>query len=206
MLEARKLSCRRGDRTLFEAVSFCVQPGTLLWVSGANGSGKTTLLRALCGLLTVDCGSIAWCGEDISEIRNRYVRQVAYIGHRNALKEDLNPIENLRSLVGTVSRPIEFGSVQAALNAIGLARPCQLLPTKWLSEGQKRRVALARLWCDCWPLWILDEPFTALDAHSARVLRERLTEHVTTQGLVVLASHEEPAIRADAVHRLSLPE
>lgn len=205
MLEARELSCRRGDRTLFEAVSFCIQPGTLLWVSGANGSGKTTLLRALCGLLTVDCGNIAWCGEDIPGIRDRYVRQVIYVGHRNALKDDLNPIENLQSLLCTIGQPIEFSSVQAALDAVGLARHCQLLPTKWLSEGQKRRVALARLWCDYCPLWILDEPFTALDAHSARVLRERLTNHVSTQGLVVLASHEEPGIRPDAVHLLSLP-
>jgi heme exporter protein A len=181
-----------------------VTPGNLLSVTGENGSGKTTLLRALCGLSSPDHGSISWQGQDITELRQRYIEQLAYVGHRNALKDDLNPIENLQAITRMFGHNLTFGSARAALDAVGLGRTFHLLATKLLSEGQKRRVALARLWFCERPLWVLDEPFTALDAQSSQLLRERMQRHLENRGLVVIATHEEIGIRTGAVHQLRL--
>lgn len=204
MLDVVDLSCSRGDRTLFRSLSFEALPGSMLSITGENGSGKTTLLRALCGLSPIDHGKIAWQGRDIADLKQTYIEQLAYIGHRNALKDDLNPIENLQSITRIFGLDLSFSSARSALDAVGLGRVFHLLPTKLLSEGQKRRVALSRLWfCDR-PLWVLDEPFTALDAQSSRLLRERMQRHLENQGLVVVATHEEIRIRSSAVHRIRL--
>lgn len=204
MLEVHDLTCRRGDRILFEAVSFSVSPGTVLWVTGSNGSGKTTLLRALCGMLTVDRGTIVWYGRDISELRQQYVQQLAYVGHRNALKDDLTPIENLRLTSIIIGQAVPLEAAHAALDAVGIDRPVHLLPTKFLSEGQRRRVALARLWCCETPLWVLDEPFTALDAQATATLRERMSAHVRTGGLLVMSTHQKVSLEAGSTGCLRL--
>lgn len=204
MLNVQDLSCSRGDRTLFRSLSFTVAPGSLLSVTGENGSGKTTLLRALCGLSPVDHGLISWQGRDITELKHIYVEQLAYVGHRNALKDDLNPIENLQAITRLFGQDLTFRSARTALDNVGLGRAFHLLSTKLLSEGQKRRVALARLWFCERPLWVLDEPFTALDAQSSELLRERMEKHLAHQGLVVVATHEEIGIRTSAVHQLRL--
>jgi len=204
MLEVQDLSCSRGDRTLFQSLSFTVSPGSLLAVTGENGSGKTTLLRALCGLSPVDSGRISWQGEDVNELRQQYIERLAYVGHRNALKDDLNAIENLQAITRLFGRDIDFGTARNALDAVGLGRTFHLLATKLLSEGQKRRVALARLWFCERPLWVLDEPFTALDTYSSQLLRERLQQHLEHRGLLVVAMHEEIGIQTSAVHQLRL--
>ncbi len=204
MLDVHDLSCSRGGRTLFQSLSFTVPPGSLLSVTGENGSGKTTLLRALCGLSPVDHGRISWQGRDVADWKQNYIEQLAYVGHRNALKDDLNPIENLQAITRMFGHDLTFGSARTALDAVGLSRMFHLLATKLLSEGQKRRVALARLWFCERPLWVLDEPFTALDAQSSHLLRERMQQHLAKQGLVVVATHEEIGIRTSAVHQLRL--
>lgn len=205
MLEVRNIGCHRGDRILFDALSFSVAPGNAVWVSGPNGSGKTTLLRALVGLCPIDRGAILWQNREISDCKEEYIQQMAYIGHRNALKDDLTAIENLQAIARTFGNTIDVGTARSALDAVGLSRQCHLLATRWLSEGQKRRVALARLWFCLRPLWILDEPFTALDAHSSQIMRERLQRHMADRGFIVVASHEEIGIQPGAVHRLTLP-
>jgi heme exporter protein A len=204
MLDVQDLSCSRGDRTLFQSLSFTVAPGNLLSVTGENGSGKTTLLRALCGLSPVDHGRISWQGRDITDLKQSYIEQLAYVGHRNALKDDLNPIENLQAITRVFGHDLAFGAARTALDGVGLGRVFHMLATKLLSEGQKRRVALARLWFCNRPLWVLDEPFTALDAHSSQLLRERMQQHLENRGLVVVATHEDVRIQYSAVHQLRL--
>lgn len=204
MLDVQDLSCSRGDRTLFQSLSFTVAPGNLLSVTGENGSGKTTLLRALCGLSPVDHGRISWQGRDITDLKQGYIEQLAYVGHRNALKDDLNPIENLQAITRMFGHDLAFGAARTALDGVGLGRVFHMLATKLLSEGQKRRVALARLWFCNRPLWVLDEPFTALDAHSSQLLRERMQQHLENRGLVVVATHEDVGIQYSAVHQLRL--
>jgi len=204
MLEVQSLRCSRGDRVLFQSLSFAVSPGSLLAVTGENGSGKTTLLRALCGLSPVDQGRISWQGQDVTTLAQQYVTQVAYVGHRNALKDDLNAIENLQAITRLFGREIEYVAAREALDSVGLGRTFHLLETKLLSEGQKRRVALGRLWFCERPLWVLDEPFTALDAQSSQLLRERMQRHLAHRGLLVIATHEDVGITTSAVHQLRL--
>lgn len=204
MLEVANLSCSRGDRRLFSGVTFTVQPGGVLCVQGDNGIGKTSLLRLVCGLMSPEEGSIRWQGTDIRQWHERYVAQLIYVGHFNGLKDDLTPLENLRvsSLLAGERLPLE--SVGAALTAMGLDRSAHLLPTSVLSQGQKRRVALARLWSLTRPLWVLDEPFAALDAAAVDLLTRRLQAHVSAGGMVVLATHQEVDVAADCVRHLRL--
>jgi len=206
MLELREISCHRGDRKLFGELSLSVLPGGVLSVEGRNGSGKTTLLRALCGLTALDDGKICWQGRDITGQREQFVAQVMYLGHRNALKDDLSPMENLQASLRIAGHAITGAAARSALEAVGLGPAFHQLPTKVLSEGQKRRVALARLWCDERPLWVLDEPFTALDAHSSQLLRQRLQQHVDRKGVVVVATHQDIGLDPRVIHQLRLGE
>lgn len=206
MLDIHEISCHRGDRKLFGQLSLSVPTGRLLSVEGPNGSGKTTLLRTLCGLTTPDHGTICWQGQPIAEQREQFAAQVTYIGHRNGLKDDLTPIENVQATMQIAGHAIAGAIVHAALEAVGLGPSFHRLPTKVLSEGQKRRVALARLWCIEQPLWVLDEPFTALDARSSQLLRERLQQQVEGGGIVVVATHQAIGINPQAVQQLRLAE
>ena len=144
MLDVAGLECRRGDRLLFSGLYFTLEAGTLLHVRGRNGSGKTTLLRALCGLLTHDAGEILWNGASTRRFGEDYRRDILYFGHLNGIKGDLTGIENLRLSATLDGDPVEDERLWAALARIGLAG-CEDLPTKVLSQGQKKRVALARL-------------------------------------------------------------
>jgi heme exporter protein A len=204
MLEVIELGCSRGERRLLGGLSFTVPSGGLLSVIGENGCGKTTLLRLLCGLTSPDQGRIYWQGRDISQLKELYFAQLTYIGHRNALKDDLTPAENLRASTHIAGSGISFTAAGSALDAVGLGGKSHLLATRLLSEGQKRRAALARLWCCERPLWVLDEPFTALDAYAAQILRERLQKHLKNGGLVVLATHQEVDVEAKSVGQLRL--
>jgi heme exporter protein A len=206
MLDISELSCQRGDRMLFGPLSLSLPAGRVLSVEGPNGCGKTTLLRALCGLTTPDHGTICWQGREIAEQRERFASQVTYIGHRNGLKDDLSPMENVQASMQIAGHAVPGETVRAALEAVGLGASCHRLPTKVLSEGQKRRVALARLWCSEQPLWVLDEPFTALDAQSSQLLRDRLQQHVAQGGIVVVATHQAIGIDPQAVQQLRLGE
>lgn len=203
MLEVAALACQRGDRRLFADLSFSVGPRTMLHVRGRNGSGKTTLLRALCGLLRPDCGSIRWCGQEIHALAEDYHRELLYCGHLHGIKADLTGLENLRIAAVLDRDPVTDAAILDALARIGLAG-FEDLPTRMLSQGQKKRVALARLILSKAPLWVLDEPFTALDTDAVELLQRLLAEQVAGGGTVVLTTHQEVALTRGAIQRLTL--
>ena len=204
MLNADNVSCLRGERRLITALSFTVQRGRLLAVMGENGSGKTSLLRMLCGLLPAEQGRILWYGEDIRACRERYLASLIYIGHLNSLKDDLTPVENVTISARLVGEEISEGQTCEALEAVGLVRSIHRLPTRVLSQGQKRRVSLARLWLSPRSLWILDEPFAALDASATSLLMQQLRSHLNNGGIVIAATHQEIDVGADRLDQLRL--
>jgi heme exporter protein A len=203
MLEVLDLACRRGDRQLFAGLSFDLEPGALLHVRGRNGSGKTTLLRALCGLLRPDAGEIRWKGEDYRRLGDDYHTDLLYLGHLNGIKGEMTGIENLRVSAVLGGDQADDVRLWSALGRMGLAG-FEDLPTKVLSQGQKKRVALARLLVSNAPLWILDEPFTALDLDAVDLLQALIAEHVSENGMVILTTHQEVPLTSGRVRRLHL--
>ena len=204
VLSVNALACVRGERRLFADLSFTLAPHTLLAVRGANGSGKTSLLRMLCGLLSPAAGSIAWNGNNIHSAREEYCAQIAYIGHLNGVKDDLSGLENLRFAARTAGIVASAASVDAALRELGLDG-FQRLPCKTLSQGQRRRVALARLCLSASrPLWVLDEPFTALDTAALALTQGLIESHLQQGGMVILTTHQEAAITAPSTQLIEL--
>jgi heme exporter protein A len=204
MLEARQLECTRGERRLFSGLSFKLGRGQLLRVAGANGSGKTSLLRIMCGLLAPSAGELRWHGRPIREEREEYSRNLTFIGHLNALKDDLTALENLQFAAALSGLPAEPRHALSGLERFGVAH-CAALPAKVLSQGQRRRVALARLaLAPAPPLWILDEPFSALDVGAVVELERLLADHLAAGGMVVLTTHQEVQVVAHAVLRVDL--
>jgi len=204
MLGAIDLECVRGERTLFSGIRFSLAPGALLRVTGANGQGKTTLLRALCGLLLPAAGEVRWKGEDIRTLREEYWSDLLYVGHANALKDDLTAEENLAFACGIAGRPVPRQGIQAALSRFGLSGREQL-PVRALSQGQRRRAALARLAvAEAQPLWILDEPFAALDAAGVELVLSLAGEHLARGGMVVLTTHQDARVAAPSVTDINL--
>jgi heme exporter protein A len=204
MLEAEDLECTRGERILFREVAFGLEAGSLLRIAGANGSGKTSLLRIVCGLAVPSRGMIRWQGENVRSLREEYWKNVAYVAHANAVKDDLTAEENLRigcALAGLAATP---ENVMDALGQFGVAH-CALLPARALSQGQRRRVALARLALSAQvPVWVLDEPFTALDARAVAFLQALIAAHLVRGGIVVLTTHQEVSIEAAIALRIDL--
>jgi len=204
MLEARQLECTRGERRLFSELSFRLGGGQLLRVAGANGSGKTSLLRIMCGLLAPSAGELRWRGRPIRAEREEYSRSLVFVGHLNALKDDLTAQENLQVAAALSGMPADAARVLAGLDRFGVAH-CAQLPTKILSQGQRRRVALSRLALSAAvPLWILDEPFSALDVGAVVELERLLATHLADGGMVVLTTHQEVQVVAHAVLRIDL--
>jgi heme exporter protein A len=190
MLEGIDLECQRGDRLLFAALSFRVEAGTCLHVAGENGAGKTSLLRILCGLLAPTAGEVRWRGEPTRKLREAFWEELAYVGHLNGVKDDLTAAENVRFAAAIAGRAWTHGAVRAALRELGLAG-FEDRPTRTLSQGQRRRVALARLhFAAPATLWVLDEPFTALDARGVAVLTALIGAHLARGGIVVLTTHQ----------------
>ena len=203
MLEVRELECVRGDHRLFKGLNFTLQPGELLHLRGANGAGKTSLLRTICGLMAPADGEVLWKGENIRSLRDEFNRGLTYLGHFNGIKGELSAIENLQVSSSLYGTKISEKSILDALQKIGLAGR-EDLPTKVLSQGQKRRVALARLLiCDT-TLWVLDEPFTALDVHAVDMLKQLISDHVKAQGMVILTTHQHVEIDAGEIKDVNL--
>lgn len=203
MLSAQGLSCLRGSRLLFNNVGFELNAGGLLYVLGENGSGKSSLLRMLCGLLTPEEGAVFWNGKKIKEDAESYLSNLTYLGHLNGLKDDLTALENLQTNARMAGIEASEQAAMAALTAIGIAR-CAFLPARVLSQGQKRRVALAGLWLANTKLWILDEPFAALDVASVEVLAARLGAHIAEGGMAILTTHQDVSVNAKHTQTLRL--
>ena len=204
-LRVHALTCIRGDRRLFSDLSFELASGQLLYLKGRNGSGKTTLLRSLCGLFHPDAGEVMWSGKKVSDLGERFYQDVLYIGHAPGIKLDLTPVENLRVYSRLHGLQADDRSLWQALQALGL-KGFEDLPARMLSAGQKRRIALARLFIDRAPLWILDEPFTALDVAAVDLLQEMIAEHVSAGGMVILTTHQEVELTEEQIKRLVLGE
>lgn len=203
MLEARALECVRGGRQLFQDLSFSLEPGAALEVTGPNGSGKTSLLRMLCGLLSPTAGAILWRGESISSLKEEYLKGLAYLGHANGIKPELDARENLRIATGLAGVRASAEQIDAALTRMGLGHQTES-PAKTLSQGQQRRLALARLAVSNKPLWILDEPLTALDSAAVRLVQSVLDEHLQEGGMAVLTTHQPLEITGGRTQRLQL--
>lgn len=203
MLEVNQLTCHRGDHRLFAGLSFALQPGQIMQVQGENGSGKTSLLRTLCGFLSPESGKILWDGTDMRELAEDYFANLLYLGHHNAIKDELSGVENLRISAGLAGIALDDKQAVAALRRMGL-KGRERLPTKVLSQGQRRRVALARLLLGDAKLWVLDEPLAALDVGAVELVQTLIAEHLARQGMVIFTTHQPLEIAGMEMRRLSL--
>ena len=203
MLEVLDLECVRGERRLFAGVGFRLQAGELLSLQGRNGSGKTSLLRMLCGLSPVAAGEIRWRGEPIGKLGESYRSELCYLGHHNAIKDELTPLENLRASARLADEALDEGQALDALERLGLAGRADLA-CRYLSQGQKRRVALSRLCHERRALWVLDEPYVALDAAAIELVADLIGDHLQRGGLAVLTTHQPVEVAAACVRELRL--
>lgn len=190
LLQTRALGGQRGERALFKNLDVDLAPGSVTWLRGRNGRGKTSLLRLLAGLSTPMAGEIRIAGRSLREGGAAWRRHWIYIGHQNALKDDLTSTEALRFLARLHGMPADDALIAQALKRMGVAHR-QHAPVRTLSQGQRRRVALARLVLAAQaPLWLLDEPFDALDVDGIAALNEIIAGHAAAGGCVLLTSHQ----------------
>jgi heme exporter protein A len=196
-----KVHVWRGDRHVLKGVSLEVRAGELLHVSGPNGAGKTTLLRVITGLLRPEQGRVVWRGQSIMAAPADYQNELAYASHEPALKSDLTALENLRFMVG-LRRRVTSRELEDALDRTGVAG-CAELPARVLSAGQRRRVAMARVLAVRAALWLLDEPYTNLDAAGCALLSALLVEHTERGGLALVVAHHDLNVAAK-MRRLAL--
>jgi len=202
-LELRQVECVRGRRSLFKGLDLSVLPGQLLRLQGANGAGKTSLLRMICGLQAPAQGEVLWRGQRVSELREEFGRELVYLGHAAALKDDLSALENLVTTSVLSGTLVSVSQATSALAAAGL-RGREHAPTRFLSQGQRKRVALARLVLStASPLWVLDEPFNALDTAATAWLIDIIAEQTAHGGIVVLTSHQSVGF-SEAVLQVAL--
>tara|TARA_B110000858_G_scaffold162625_2_gene187818 strand:- start:6984 stop:7634 length:651 start_codon:yes stop_codon:yes gene_type:complete len=192
MLAARGLFCERDDRVLFKNLNFDLAEGRVLQVQGSNGSGKTTLMRILCGLNDGYEGSIKWYGQEIEDQAASFFSSLLYIGHRVGVSKVLTPIENLRWSC-SLKQAVSDDQITAALKEVGL-RGFEESPCYTLSAGQQQRVSLARLIISPASLWVLDEPFTTLDAKGVAQLEELLQRQAQSGGSVMVTTHHNLSI------------
>lgn len=203
MLEISNLACSRGDHRLFSGLSFKLERGQIMQVQGANGSGKTSLLRTLCGFMMPDDGDIIWGGQSTRDLAEDYCADMLYLGHLNAIKDELSALENLQISAGISGMELNEKEAIAALRRMGL-RGRERLSTKVLSQGQRRRVALARLLVNDAKLWILDEPLAALDVGAVVLIQELIAEHLAQDGMVIFTTHQPLQVEGVEMRSLML--
>lgn len=203
MLEVRDLECVRGDHRLFTGLNFQLHDGELLRLRGSNGSGKTSLLRIVCGLVEPTEGEVLWGDENIRAQRDEFNAGLLYLGHLNGIKAELTGFENLRTSNTLRGETPSDEQIYDALEQIGLGGR-EDLPTQVLSQGQKRRVALARLLLSDAKLWVLDEPFVALDVDAVAQLGQLIEAHLQKGRMVVYTTHQEVVMRAGACREVNL--
>jgi heme exporter protein A len=200
-LSVEKVHVWRGERHVLKGLSLAVRAHELLHISGPNGTGKTTLLRVASGLLRPEQGSVSWLGQQIRHSAAQYQAQMAYSSHEPALKGDLTALENLRFAVG-LKRRVTIPELRIVLDRAGVG-PVADLPTRVLSAGQRRRVALARVLAMHATLWLLDEPYSNLDAAGTELMSGLLQAHVAAGGVAVVVAHHALALDCN-VRRLEL--
>jgi heme exporter protein A len=199
MLETSGLACERGGLRLFADLDLALAPGELLRVRGPNGAGKTTLLRTLAGLTRPAAGTIRWRGNPISD---EYRSEMLFLGHAPAVKDELTVLENLEFAVQISG--LRNGECEKALERLGIAR-LSSLPARYLSQGQRKRVALARLALSAeTPLWLLDEPYSALDTGGIDCVRDLCAAQLARGGMVVLTSHQDVEIASATLRTVDL--
>lgn len=201
MLEISGLACERGGRRLFANLRFALAPGGLLRVRGANGSGKTTLLRALAGLTRPAAGAVRWRGAPAGE---DFRREMLFLGHAPAVKDEMTVAENLQFACRISCLSTSVSKIKGALEQLDISRLANL-PVRYLSQGQRKRAALARLALSAGvPLWLLDEPFAALDDAGVAQLSELCAAHLARGGMLVLTTHQDVSIGAAATQSIEL--
>lgn len=189
-LQLEQIACQRGDKTLFTDLSLTWQSGDFVQIEGHNGIGKTSLLRILVGLAPPLAGQVCWNGQAIKQCREDYYYQLLYLGHHAGIKPELTPWENLKFYQAISQCQQGEEALWQALEKVGLIGREDIISGQ-LSAGQQRRIALARLWLSQAPLWVLDEPFTAIDKNGVRILTRLFEQQVEKGGMVILTSHQE---------------
>jgi heme exporter protein A len=203
MLEANGLAGHRGTTALFSDLSFRIGAGSALLVGGRNGTGKTTLLRMLAGLTAPAAGEIRWNGESVRPFAASLRSAALFAGHAIALKDELTAEENVASLVALAGGDASSDAIRTVLDEVSLGRQ-RALPARVLSAGQRRRIGLARLRLVRRPLWVLDEPLTALDAAGSELLASFVQAHLDEGGVAVAATHQPLGLAANRTQALTL--
>lgn len=187
LLSAHHLSCVKQDRVLFEHLSLQLYPGQLLQIKGKNGAGKSSLLRILAGLARADEGHVCYQGQPLGNSIADYAANLCFIGHQSGIHEQLTALENLAFWrAATALNTTDDYALLASLGLAGL----EDIPCRMLSAGQQRRVSLARLWATPAQIWILDEPFTALDQSAIANLQQHFVRHLEQGGAIILTTHQ----------------
>ena len=202
MLRVRSLECIRDDRSLFSDLNFTVSAGELVAIEGRNGCGKTSLLRILCGIRLPDSGDVEWEGTPIGKLGPEYHEAMSWVAHSDGVKLDLTPRENL-NFASALGARREDADIEDVLDRVGLFA-LEDVPTRVLSAGQKRRLALSRLLMTRASLWILDEPLSSLDRAGIELFEQLLLEHLEAGGMTIMTTHHRLTLPDDRMHRLDL--
>jgi heme exporter protein A len=203
MLEVSNLTAIRDERTLFDALSFQVKPGEIVQIEGQNGTGKTTLLRIIAGLGDCESGSVKWRDLTTHNNRDLFHQDLLFLGHQTGVKRELTGFENLSFYQSIHQADLDKQAIWQALAQVGLAGR-EDVPVAQLSAGQQRRVALARLWLSKHPLWILDEPLTAIDKQGVKVLEQLFLDHAQQGGIVLLTTHQDMFVDSPMLRKIRL--